>query len=136
MMSLCKTLYVISVLGERAPVSVRGLADGAAPGDGPYPGNSETWAKTNMAPLRDWGPRVQRPIGKTPRAIAHKLNKEGVDGPTGKGWGPTTIHGNRQRGTGILNNEIYIGRLVWNRLHYVKDPDTGKRVSKLNPESE
>jgi site-specific DNA recombinase len=56
-------------------------------------------------------------------------------GPPGKTWGPSTIHGNRQRGTGILNNEIYIGKLVWNRLRYVKDPETGKRVSRLNPES-
>ena len=31
---------------------------------------------------------------------------------------------------------MYVGRLVWNRLRYIKDPDTGKRVSKLNPESE
>jgi hypothetical protein len=37
---------------------------------------------------------------------------------------------------GILNNELYVGRLVWNRLRYLKDPDTGKRVSRLNPESE
>ena len=28
-----------------------------------------------------------------------------------------------------------MGRRVWNRLHYVKDPDTGKRVSRLNPKS-
>jgi len=48
---------------------------------------------------------------------------------------PSTIHGNRLRGTGILNNELYIGRLVWNRLRYVKDPETGKRVSRLNPDS-
>lgn len=48
---------------------------------------------------------------------------------------PSTIHGNRQRGTGILNNELYIGKLVWNRLRYIKDPETGKRVSRLNPES-
>lgn len=27
----------------------------------------ETWAKTNMAPLRGWGPRGQRLIGKAPR---------------------------------------------------------------------
>ena len=40
------------------------------------------------------------------------------------------------RGTGILNNELYIGRLVWNRLRYIKDPETGRRVSRLNPESE
>ena len=52
------------------------------------------------------------------------------------GWGPSTIHGNRQRGTGILNNELYIGRLVWNRLRYIKDPATGKRVSRLNPEDQ
>lgn len=39
-----------------------------------------------------------------------------------------------RRGTGILNNELYIGRLVWNRLRYLKDPETGKRISRLNPE--
>src|SRR5204863_7698120 len=38
--------------------------------------------------------------------------------------------------TGILNNELYVGRLVWNRLRYVKNPDSGKRVSRLNPASE
>lgn len=32
----------------------------------------------------------------------------------------------------ILNNELYIGRIVWNRLRYVKDPETGKRISRLN----
>jgi site-specific DNA recombinase len=39
------------------------------------------------------------------------------------------------RWTGILNNELYLGRYVWNRLHYVKDPRTGKRVSRLNDRS-
>ena len=74
--------------------------------------------------------------GKSPRRIAFDLNREGVPGPTGKGWSPSTINGNAARGTGILNNELYIGRLIWNRLRYVKDPNTGKRVSRLNPESE
>jgi site-specific DNA recombinase len=72
--------------------------------------------------------------GVSPRAIAKTLNAEGVPGPAGRTWGPSTIHGNRQRGTGILNNELYIGRLVWNRLRYVKDPETGRRVSRLNPD--
>src|SRR5690606_34905157 len=27
-------------------------------------------------------------------------------------------------------------RLIWNRLRYIKDPSTGKRVSRLNPESQ
>lgn len=34
-------------------------------------------------------------------------------------------HGNRERGTGILNNEVYVGRQVWNRLHYVEDRQPG-----------
>jgi DNA invertase Pin-like site-specific DNA recombinase len=56
--------------------------------------------------------------GVSPRAIAKSLNAEGVPGPSGGTWGPSTIHGNRQRGTGILNNELYIGRLVWNRQRF------------------
>ncbi len=71
--------------------------------------------------------------GKSPRAIALALNKKCVPGPSGKGWGSSTINGNWRRGTGILNNELYIGRLIWNRLSYIKNPDTGKRVSRLNP---
>ncbi len=74
--------------------------------------------------------------GKSPRRIAFDLNTDRVPGPAGKDWGPSTINGNRARGTGVLNNELYIGRLVWNRLRYIKNPDTGKRVSKLNPEDE
>ncbi len=41
-----------------------------------------------------------------------------------------------QRGTGLLNNELYAGRLVWNEVRMVKDPDTGKRISRPNPERE
>ena len=74
--------------------------------------------------------------GKSPKKIAHELNDEAVKGPTGKGWTQSTINGNRKRGTGILNNELYIGRQIWNRLRYLKNPDTGKRESRLNPEAE
>ncbi len=56
--------------------------------------------------------------------------------PRGAPWGPSTIYGNPKRGTGFLHDELYIGRLVWNKLRDVKDPDTGKRVSRPNPESE
>ena len=73
--------------------------------------------------------------GTSPKAIARALNAEGVAGPRGHAWGPSTINGNRARGTGVLNNDLYRGRLVWNRLTYVKDPETGKRVSRSNPES-
>ena len=74
--------------------------------------------------------------GKSSRTIAMALNREGITGPQGSEWGPSTIHGNPKRGTGILNNELYVGKLTWNRLRYIKDPDTGRRVSRLNPESE
>ncbi len=46
------------------------------------------------------------------------------------------IRGHVKRGTGIINNELYIGRLVWNRQRYLKDPSTGRRVSRMNVESE
>jgi DNA invertase Pin-like site-specific DNA recombinase len=74
--------------------------------------------------------------GISPKKIAETLNLEGISGPQGGAWGTSTIHGNRERGTGILNNELYIGRQIWNRLRYVKDPQTGKRISRLNPEQD
>ncbi|WP_253276957.1 recombinase family protein, partial [Ruegeria sp. 6PALISEP08] len=73
--------------------------------------------------------------GHSPKAIARRLNAEGVPGPRGKLWRDTAIRGHRVRGTGLLNNELYIGRLVWNRLRYIKDPETGRRVSRLNDPS-
>jgi site-specific DNA recombinase len=75
-------------------------------------------------------------VGVSPKALARQLNAERQPGPGGASWNPSTIHGNPARGTGILNNELYVGRLVWNRLRYVKDPDSGKRVSRPNPPSE
>ena len=54
--------------------------------------------------------------GVSPKQIAKNLNREGVPGPFGGAWSPSTIYGNAKRGTGILNNELYIGRLIWNRL--------------------
>ena len=74
--------------------------------------------------------------GYSPKQIVKLLNRESILGPFGGKWSPSTIHGNPKRGTGILNNELYIGRMVWNRLRYVKNPDTGKRLSRLNPSSE
>ena len=52
--------------------------------------------------------------GVSPKQIAKNLNRAGVAGPFGGAWSPSTIYGNGKRGTGILNSELYIGRLVWN----------------------
>lgn len=73
--------------------------------------------------------------GKSPKAIAVDLNRDGVPGPLGRAWGDTSIRGHVSRGTGIVNNELYTGVLVWNRLRFVKDPSTGRRVSRINPET-
>ena len=72
--------------------------------------------------------------GQSPKSIAHRLNREDIPGPNGGKWGPSTIYGNWRRGTGILNNELYAGRIVWNRQRYIKDPSSGKRQARLNPE--
>ncbi len=71
--------------------------------------------------------------GASPKQIVKALNRNGIPGPQGSLWSPSTIHGNLKRGTGILHNELYVGRLVWNRQRYLKDPDTGKRVARPNP---
>ncbi|AZG78428.1 recombinase family protein [Methylocystis rosea] len=74
--------------------------------------------------------------GRTPRDIAHDLNAERITPPRGRAWNASTINGNMLRGNGILNNELYAGRLVWNKVRMVKDPDTGKRISRPNAESD
>ncbi|MGA0532619.1 recombinase family protein [Hansschlegelia sp. KR7-227] len=70
--------------------------------------------------------------GVSPRTIAAALNKEGVPPPRGKSWNASTINGSRTRGHGILRNPVYAGQLVWNRVRMVKDPATGRRVSRTN----
>ncbi|WVX50740.1 hypothetical protein ROLI_038400 [Roseobacter fucihabitans] len=72
--------------------------------------------------------------GVSPRAIAKLLNDEGIVGPKGNVWKDTTIRGQRDRGTGLLNNEAYVGRLIYGRTQYKKNPKTGLRVSRPQPE--
>jgi DNA invertase Pin-like site-specific DNA recombinase len=80
--------------------------------------------------FRDYG------AGKSPRAIAKVLNAEAIPGPEGREWRDTTIRGQPERGTGILNNALYAGRIEWNRCSYVKNPKTGKRVARPNPKDQ
>jgi len=74
--------------------------------------------------------------GKGPIAIVGDLNREGVPGPRGGRWNASALLGNPKRLNGILNNELYRGTIVYNRQRFVKDPATGKRVARENPESE
>jgi site-specific DNA recombinase len=72
--------------------------------------------------------------GMAPRQIAARLNREAIPSPRGGQWNASTINGNRRRRNGILNNELYIGRITYNRQRFVKDPETGKRIARLNPD--
>ena len=74
--------------------------------------------------------------GVSPRRIAAMLNRDGIVNLSGAGWTQSTLNGNPKRGTGILNNELYNGRRIWNRTRKVKDPDTGVRLSRENPPEE
>ena len=84
--------------------------------------------------------------GMSPRAIAAELNQEGVPSPgaswnrterRSKGWMMSAIAGDRSRGVGILNNEIYRGRVIWNRFQWLRSAaDSSKRKCVLNRETD
>ena len=74
--------------------------------------------------------------GNTPRQIATGLNQDTIPSPRGGKWNASTINGSRSRQNGILQNRLYIGQIIWNRQRFVKNPATGKRVSRANPENE
>lgn len=68
--------------------------------------------------------------------IAAELNRLGVRTGRGGTWSVSALYGSPNKGSGVLNNEAYIGRYIWNRSAWVKDPDTGKRLRIARPESE
>lgn len=74
--------------------------------------------------------------GHSARAIAAKLNAEGVPSARGGDWCMTAIYGDHRRGIGILANPIYLGRQIWNRSRWEKHPETGRRIRAERPEAE
>jgi site-specific DNA recombinase len=73
--------------------------------------------------------------GQSLKRIARILNAEHVQSPrarrdrVGGEWCPTAIRE-------MLKNELYVGRVVWNRSKFVKVPGTNKRQRRMRPESE
>lgn len=74
--------------------------------------------------------------GRTLRAVVYELNDRAVPSPRGGTWAVSAIYGSPVKGTGILNNELYAGRYIWNRSQWIKDPDTAKRQRVERPRSE
>nr|BAM93337.1 putative recombinase [Sphingomonas sp. KSM1] len=74
--------------------------------------------------------------GLSPREIAQRLNTEEVPSPTGREWRVSMINGDAVRQNGILQNEIYVGQLVYNRTRMVRDPVTRRRIPKVNPKTD
>lgn len=74
--------------------------------------------------------------GETTRGIVRELNARGVPGPRGGAWAMSALHVSHERRLGLLHNELYIGREVWNRRQWIKDPDTGKRRYVERPAAE
>ncbi len=79
---------------------------------------------------------AQYAAGIAPREIAYRLNKDGIPSATGGEWRANSIVGSRQRQIGILHNPIYVGRFVYNRVTMVQDPESRKRISRINAADE
>nr|WP_315481563.1 recombinase family protein [uncultured Undibacterium sp.] len=65
--------------------------------------------------------------GWSAQRIAAELNKRGVKSPRNSTWATSAVYGCAKKGSGVIHNELYAGKYVWNRSQWVKDPDTGKR---------
>lgn len=74
--------------------------------------------------------------GQSPRRIAADLNARGVPAKGGKTWCMSALYGHPAKGTGILRNPLYLGRLIWNRSQWLKDPDTSTRTRRERPQGE
>ncbi|OAP38252.1 hypothetical protein AU381_21990 [Sinorhizobium glycinis] len=75
--------------------------------------------------------RTQYAEGLSPSAIAQELNRKGIPGPRGLKWRDTAIRGHVDRGTGILNNEHYRGRIIFNRRNSTRPDMNGSRIIPL-----
>lgn len=74
--------------------------------------------------------------GVSPKRIARRLNRDGIPSPRDGTWVASTLVGTALMGTGILNNELYIGKMVWNRTHTIKHPTTRRKRARINPRNE
>jgi len=72
--------------------------------------------------------------GASAHRIARDLNEDGIPAPRGGTWDGRTIRGNADRQEGILNNPIYIGRVLLFRTTHQIHPETENRVIVPTPD--
>lgn len=65
--------------------------------------------------------------------IIRGLNADGIPGIHGRPWLRRTLSGRIILDEGILRNELYIGRLIYNKRLTLRDPVTGKPRYKVRP---
>jgi site-specific DNA recombinase len=63
--------------------------------------------------------------GKPPRQIASGLTRDGIPAPKGGAWSFQTI-------VKILQNELYVGVYVRNKVRKIRNPNTGNRVPRAS----
>lgn len=68
-------------------------------------------------------------FGRSYRWIASELNRRRVRASRGGTWATSAVKV-------ILENEMYEGRVIWNRKAWTKHPDTGRRVYRQRPREE
>ena len=74
--------------------------------------------------------------GISPKKIAMGLNKDKIPSPGGKTWTADSITGKKLDLTGLINNNQYAGYYIWNKHKTIRDPETRKRVKRLNPQED
>ena len=79
--------------------------------------------------------------GYSAKKIANILNKELITTgkprpPKGQYWSESSLLGSLRMGRGILSNELYAGRYLWNRLKSMRNPETGGKRYSLRERNE
>jgi DNA invertase Pin-like site-specific DNA recombinase len=127
-------------IGERVHLSLDTLAKSGKPtGSKAYGYTSKQVVIPEQAAIvKEIFGRVA--AGETMYAICCDLNARQIRSPGASWKGRTT---NRSDGrwivpalNALLQNELYRGRVVWNRSQWVKDPETGKRTRRERPVAE
>ena len=141
-------LYLTDLADKTRRGMIAAVLKGSIPGGKTYGYNLIKRYDDNGEPirgLREINPEQAETIrlifdhyecGSTLRDICNILNRKHIPSPKGGKWVPTTLIGQADRKTGLLRQTLFKGVLTFNRMMYKKNPDTGRRLSFLRPESE